>query len=310
MKTIEERYDRSALAYRRWWEPVLGPTALGLLDRLEASGWPNADAAAPSGPAKDGDPPDGTRPSGERPDGTSSPAQGRLLDVGTGAGLLAIAAASRWPMLEVVGLDGSAAMLAVAEAAWDERRGGQAEDRIRWVRGHAGKLPFESGGFDVVVSSFVYQLVPNLNQALAEALRVLRPGGRLAIVTWRVGDEPFAPDEAFESALDNLELEFDEADQEEPRSGDFASATAAATRLRRVGFRRVVAREAWLEHDHDPATYADFLESYAESETFSDLGSAERDRLRERTKACLAALPSAEFRWRVPVVYVLARRPE
>jgi SAM-dependent methyltransferase len=297
VKTIEERYDRSALAYRRWWEPVLAPTALGLLDRLEASGWPDVAAPGVAGP------------DANRPGGTSGPAMGRLLDVGTGAGLLAIAAAGRWPKLEVVGLDGSAAMLAVAEAAWDERRGGQAEDRIRWVRGHAGKLPFESGVFDVIVSSFVYQLVPNLNQALAEALRVLRPGGRLAIVTWRVGDEPFAPDEAFESAIDDLDLDFDEADQEEPRSGDFASAAAAATRLRRLGFRQVIAREAWLEHDHEPATYADFLESYAESETFSDLEATERDRLRELTKARLANLPGSEFRWRVPVVYVLARRP-
>jgi SAM-dependent methyltransferase len=307
VKTIEERYDRSALAYRRWWEPVLAPTALGLLDRLEASGWP--DSVVPNGSTRDGRRADGKQPGGERPGGTSSPAMSRLLDVGTGAGVLAIAAARRWPKLEVVGLDGSAEMLAVAKAAWDERRGDQAVDRIRWVRGHAGQLPFESGLFDAVVSSFVYQLVPDLSRALAEALRVLRPGGRLAIVTWRVGDDRFAPDEAFEAAIDDLELDFDEADQEEPRSGDFASAAATASRLRRLGFRRVVAREAWLEHDHDPATYADFLESYAESETFGELEPADRERLRERTLSRLGRLPREAFRWRVPVVSVVAERP-
>ncbi len=277
MKTIESRYDASATAYRRWWEPVLAPTALGLLDRIERSG---------------------------------GPPTGRLLDVGAGAGLLAIEAARRWPGVVVSAVDGSAAMLAVAEAAARDRLDTSARSRIGWQRGHAERLPFEDGAFDVVVSSFVYQLVPRLTVALGEAFRVLRPGGRLAFVTWRVADDRFAPDEAFEDAIDDLGLDFDAEEAEEARSGDLASAGAIASRLRRIGFRSVAAREAWLDHDHDPATYVDFLEDYAERDLFAGLEPEVRERLRARTEAHLARLRPAEFHWRVPVVHTMARRPE
>jgi SAM-dependent methyltransferase len=272
--TIEARYDASAVAYRAWWEPVLAPSAIGLLDRLEAAG---------------------------------GPVSGRLLDVGTGAGILAIEAARRWPGSDVIGLDGSAGMLAVAGSVARSELDPSAG--ISWVRGHAAALPFETGSIDAVVSSFVYQLVPHLSAALAEALRVLRPGGRLALVTWRVGDEPFAPDEAFEAAIDDLELDIDPLEAEEARSGDLVSAGATATRLRRIGFSGVVAREAWLEYDHDPARYADFLEGYAERELFAELQPDVRERLRARTNARLGRLRPADFHWRVPIVYALARRP-
>ncbi|HEY7826724.1 MAG TPA: class I SAM-dependent methyltransferase [Candidatus Limnocylindrales bacterium] len=276
MTTIEARYDASASAYRQWWEPVLAASARELLDRLEQAGGPPA---------------------------------GRLLDVGTGAGLLAIEAVRRWPELRVTGLDGSAEMLAVAEAAAQASLDPTHQARLTWLRGHAGRLPFDDGSFDLVVSSFVYQLVPNLTAALAEAHRVIRPDGRFGLVTWQVAEEPFAPDEAFEAALDDLELDFDDEEPEEARSGDLASARATATRLRRLGFRDVQAREAWLEYQHDPATYGAFLEGYAERELFAGLEPGDRDRLRALTSARLARLEPAAFRWRVPVIYALARRP-
>jgi SAM-dependent methyltransferase len=277
VKTIEARYDASALAYRTWWEPVLRPTGLDLLDRL---------GRVAGGPA------------------------GRVLDVGPGAGLLAIEAVRRWPAANVIGLDGSTEMLAVAEATARADLPPADLARIDWLRGHAQELPFEDGSFELVISSFAYQLVPRLTPALAEALRVLRPGGRLAFVTWRIGDDRFDPDEAFEDALDELDPLDEESAAEEARSGDLTSAGAVATRLRRIGFRSVVAREAWLTFDHDRATYLAFLEEYAERELFADLALAEQRRLRAAATRRLSRLPSAAFRWRVPVVYALARRPE
>jgi SAM-dependent methyltransferase len=277
--TIEARYDASALAYRTWWEPVLAPAAHDLLARLQAG------HGIPSG---------------------------RILDVGTGAGLLAIEAVRRWPSVTLTGLDGSTEMLAVAAATATAELPAGAAERIEWIRGHAERLPFDDGAFDVVLSSFAYQLVPHLTAALDEARRVLRPGGLLAFVTWRIADDRFAPDEAFEDALDELDPYDEEPDEEaeEARAGDLTSASATAARLRRVGFRSVVAREAWLTYDHDPATYLDFLEKYAERELFIDLGPTERRRLRAATTRRLARLRPAAFRWRVPIVHALARRPE
>ena len=281
MGTIAARYDASAERYRTWWEPVLAPTAVRLLDRV-----------VPEPPP---DHPDGPGP--------------RILDLGTGAGLLAIEAVRRWPAARVVGLDASSGMLGVAAAQAGAQLGDR-RDRLELVAGDAGRLPFPDGSFDLILSSFVLQLVADRAVALREARRVLRPGGVLATVTWLVGPDEglFAPDEAFEDALDALDFD-DEGEVEEARSGDFASVAAAAAQFRRAGFRDVRTDERWLVHRHDPATYVDFLEQYAESELFEDLEPALRRRLREETARRLADLPDAAFEWRAPVVEVIARRP-
>jgi SAM-dependent methyltransferase len=276
MSTIAGRYDATARAYQRWWGPVLEPTALRVLDALPSD-----------------------------LDGATT----RLLDIGTGTGILAIEAARRWRSLEVTGIDGSSGMLEIAR---DEarRRLGRSAGRVTFATGLADRLPFPDASFDVAVSSFVFQLVPDRARALGEAYRVLRPGGTLAFVTWQVGRQgsTFAPDVAFYDALDELAIPEPES-TEEARSGDLASATAAATQARRAGFRGVSARAAWLEHRHDPATYLAFLEEYAERETFEELDPGRRRAVRAATARRLARLDPAAFVWRAPVVFVVARRP-
>ncbi len=275
MSTISERYDRSAERYLMWWGPVLAPTAVRLLDAIA--------------PAVD-----------EAPQ--------RLLDVGVGTGTLVLAALERWPSLHGTGLDGSAGMLRVADEEARRRLGPLGRARLELVEGVADRMPFRDGTFDLAVSSFVLQLVPDRGRALREIRRVLRPGGRFAFVTWLVGDEPFPPDEAFEDALDELDIgEPEEA--EEARAGDIPSVAAAETQVRRAGFRDVQAQEGLLVHAYDPARYLDFLEEYAERGTFEALDPDLAARLRERTAVRLAELPPEAFTWRVPVVSVVARRP-
>jgi len=103
----------------------------------------------------------------------------RLLDLGTGPAVSAIALAEADPGLRVTGVDYSQGMIARARP----RVGvSPARDRIEVLQADARALPFEDGSFDVATGhSFLY-LVPERERVLAEALRVLRPGGRLVLL--------------------------------------------------------------------------------------------------------------------------------
>lgn len=278
MGTITGRYDAAAEAYETWWAPVLRPSALRLLDLVEPLA---RDRAA------------------------------TILDVGTGSGTLALAALRRWPDARVVGLDGSRGMLGTAEAAAASLPAADRR-RLSFVEGLAERIPLEDGSVDVVVSSFVLQLVPSRPRALAEARRVLAPGGTLAFVTWRATDAPvFGPDDRFYDALDELGIP-DELDAEEARSGDPVSAAAAVAQVRRAGFRDVTGHEELLVHRYDPGSYTRFLEEYAERETFAGLEPAVAAAVRSLATERLAALARRDpdaFVWRSPIVYVRGRRP-
>jgi len=100
-------------------------------------------------------------------------AAARVLDVGCGTGRLAAELARRGA--RVWGVEPSPEMLAVARA--------KVPAGVGLKRGRAERLPFRDGWFERVVFSLVLHLVDR-SAALAEAHRVLVPGGRLAIVTF------------------------------------------------------------------------------------------------------------------------------
>lgn len=132
----------------------------------------------------------------------------RVLDVGVGPGLLAYdLAATVGEKGYVAGVDLSEPMVAMARArcaaqSWTDFRVGDATE-----------LPFEDGSFDGVVSTQVYEYVPDLGAALSDAFRVLRSGGRILIL-----------DTDWDSMVWN---------------------TSDRARMRRV-------LDAWDEHLHDP----------------------------------------------------------
>lgn len=98
------------------------------------------------------------------------PDRGRMLDVGCGEGRFCRMARARG--LDVVGLDPTAALLDRARAL---------DPGGRYVEGRAEALPFEDASFDVVVFYLSLIDIPDIRAALAEAARVVRPGGRLLI---------------------------------------------------------------------------------------------------------------------------------
>ena len=108
------------------------------------------------------------------------PAGGRALDVGTGTGALARALVRAAPDAEVVGVDFTTPMLALA------RRRQPAGARLHFLLADAQALPFPAGSFDCVTSAFVIRNVADRLAALREQARVLRPGGRVVCLeaTW------------------------------------------------------------------------------------------------------------------------------
>src|SRR4029079_5037005 len=95
----------------------------------------------------------------------------RVLDLGVGEGDLGLVVAGR---ASVTGVDVSAAMLRSARKA--------GRGHLGLVRAEAGRLPFAEATFDVALSAFVLRNLDDLPAALAELARVLRPGGRVALV--------------------------------------------------------------------------------------------------------------------------------
>lgn len=101
----------------------------------------------------------------------------RVLDIGSGPGLLAHEMAiAVGPQGRVCGIDGSAAMVAMAS----KRCAAQPWTEFRIA--DATKLPYPDASFDVAVSTQVYEFVRDIPAALADLRRVLRPGGRALIL--------------------------------------------------------------------------------------------------------------------------------
>ena len=109
------------------------------------------------------------------------PPGGIALDVGCGPGTVtASLARAAGPDGLALGLDLSQAMLARAVRA-------EAGPQIAFLRADAQKLPLRDETVDAVVSIAVLQLVPDPAAALAEMARVLRAGGRLAVMVPTAG---------------------------------------------------------------------------------------------------------------------------
>ncbi len=266
MTDQQQRYDRIAGGYARWWAPVIAPMAVRVLDRVA----PLVEAGAT-----------------------------RILDIGTGTGTLPIAAIRRWPTVHVVGIDASGEMAAAARREVDATLGPRDRRRFEVRPAFADALPFADEAFDAAVSSFVLQLVPSRAAALREARRVLVRGGRMAHATWLVGRGGFEPDRVLDDVLD--EAGVGAREPEGPR-GDYATVVAAERGLRRAGFRGVRGEQAELVHAFDVEGYARFIEEFDEESTWDDFEPAERARVSRRLREQLGRLAPQALVMRLPVV--------
>lgn len=113
------------------------------------------------------------------------PQGGRVLDVGCGTGTFAIALAAARPDARVAAIDGDPEALALARA----KPGSTA---VAWSEGLATALPEPDASADaIVLSLLLHHLSPAAKRtALAEAARVLKPGGSLHIADWGRPHDP------------------------------------------------------------------------------------------------------------------------
>jgi SAM-dependent methyltransferase len=270
------RFDRTADGYLRWWAPMLAPASVRMIDRLDRT-----DPRLTGGSTVD------------------------VLDLGCGTGNSLFEAARRWPGARLTGLDASVGMLAVAR-----REGARLDDsiarRIRYVEGEAGEFPASDSSFDVVMSGFVLQQVPDRMPVLREIRRVLKPGRIAAIAGWLVEPEPFSAEVAVEEGLADAGVV--RPTRVDVRSGPYRSARAAAEEMRAAGFRRVAARSDRLDYPWRVDDYITYRTTTRDLPLFETLDAPTRLRAIEAIRRRLSVLAPEQLVHRAPIVTIVARK--
>ncbi len=100
----------------------------------------------------------------------------KLLDVGCGTGILLETLENNHTDIILAGVDPTQEMLDIAEKRLSKK--------VRLEQSYAEKLPFETETVDIIISCNMFHYVREPNIALKEAMRILKPTGRLVITDW------------------------------------------------------------------------------------------------------------------------------
>jgi ubiquinone/menaquinone biosynthesis C-methylase UbiE len=264
----ERPLDPDSLRYARYWEPVLATPALRTLDRIDR---------VPS----------------------------VFLDLGAGTGVLARAAAARWPSTRLLALDASGAMLTVARSQLTPSD----HQRLELLVADAADIPLDDASVDVVACSFLLQLVADRPAVLAEVYRVLRPGGTFSLVTWLADDLVVPADAAYHQVLGDVDDDDEDEGFRSPRAGDYDTLEQARAELLEAGFDGIKVVPDELAYTWTAESYLAFKERYDDHERIDSLDEAQRAQLHDALARRLATLPAQAFEVRGPLLAAVARRP-
>lgn len=226
----------------------------------------------------------------------------RWLDVGCGTGMLTRAilaeAAPEW----VVGVDPSEAFLDHARDVTDDRR-------ATFRPGSAAETGAADASVDVVVAGLVLNFVPDLAVALAEAMRVVRPGGVVAGYVWDYAEGMQFMRHFWDAAA---ALDPAAAERDEGRRFSITNEGALAEAFRDAGFEEVTDRPIVI-----PTHFVDFDDYWIPFTRgtgpgpgyVATLEPAARDALAERLRATIPTEPDGSIRLTARTWAVRGTRP-
>jgi SAM-dependent methyltransferase len=139
-----------------------------------------------------------------------APIQGRIIDIGSGNGVLAVRLAQQHRESEVVGMDTWGRNWEYSKNICERNaRVGKVENRVRFQKGDAAALEFAGETFDGAVSNLTFhevQSAADKRAVVREALRVVKSGGRFAFVDYFYDARFYGESSAFEEDLNGLQL--------------------------------------------------------------------------------------------------------
>lgn len=140
------------------------------------------------------------------------PGEGRVLDIGSGNGVLAISLALRYPNAKVLGMDYWGEDWEYSQSVCEKNASiAGVHSRVHFQKGDAAQLDFPSDHFDGAISNLTFhevRSVPDKKQVLQEALRVIKPGGHFAFVDYFYEEKYYGEGLEFEKFLNGLELNY------------------------------------------------------------------------------------------------------
>jgi SAM-dependent methyltransferase len=232
-----------------------------------------------------------------------------VLDVGAGTGGLLIAAAGRWPQAHLVGVDASAAMLALARRRMATEHPEHDPGACTWHVADAAALPVDEASADLVTGTFLLTQVPERRALLAEMLRVVRPGGVIALLDFLAGEPSLPADDLLDEVLAGQSADRPAPHGAVPWPGDdYASLGELHDELVELGCRDVDVRPDELRHRWTPSGYLEFKERFDDPDGFSHLEAHTLVAVRSAFLGRSTGLPGSVFAIQAPLVAAVARR--
>jgi ubiquinone/menaquinone biosynthesis C-methylase UbiE len=261
---LARRYSAGAVSYKRYWLPLLTPMGDQLLDLL-----PLSDAKW-------------------------------LLDVGAGPGSIIPTLNRRSPSTQIIAIDISRKMLALAPTSAN----------VHYSQMDARQIALRPNSIDVALLAFVLFHYPDIHAGLQELKRVLRPGGAIGSAVFHTSPD-FEAKKIWDEAM-TAEVKKTDIAVVDLEAVDNTEATNRAEKSNALftsaGFTDIKTTEKVYVYQWDPDEYQAFRSGFGSSgEKFRSLPSESQARLTSSVRERYSKLPARSFRYEPVILYTTAK---